>query len=282
MKRGLGKGLDALMKEQTSAAQKDNVTEIDILLLDNNQGQPRKKFDEEKLNELAQSIAVHGIMQPVIVYEKDGRYTIVAGERRFRAAKIAGLKQIPVLVKDYSDQEILELSLIENIQREDLNPMEQAAALQQLVDDYGLKQEEVAKRVGKSRSAIANLMRLQGLPDSVKDMVREGRLSAGHARCLLPLENNGKIEGAAALVCQRELSVRQAEQMVKDMLAPKAKKAKEKKNVPVEIKDAQSQLSEALETKVKIHGSMDRGHISIDYYNKEQLEGLFDFLKNRN
>ncbi|MEG2956871.1 MAG: ParB/RepB/Spo0J family partition protein, partial [Christensenellaceae bacterium] len=190
MKRGLGKGLGALMGESaTEQTESVGVHEVDIYLLDNDTNQPRKTFDEQKLKELAQSIKIHGIMQPITVVKKEGRYTIIAGERRFRAAKMAGIDKVPILVKDLTDKEIVELSLIENIQREDLNPLEQASALNKLVQEYHLKQEEVAKRVGKSRSAIANLMRLLGLPQSVQKMVISNQISAGHARCLLPLED---------------------------------------------------------------------------------------------
>lgn len=274
-KRGLGKGLGALMGDMSSPEQ--GVTEVDILLLDNNKDQPRKQFDPEKLEELAQSIKIHGIMQPILVYEKNGRYTIVAGERRFRASKLAGLKQVPVLVKEFTEREILELSLIENIQREDLNAIEQAAALQELVTKYNITQEEVAQRVGKSRSAIANLLRLLSLPKATQKMVQTGSLSAGHARCLLALPAS-QIQTTAELVCEKGFSVRQTEALVREMQKPE----KEKKTVPKllpEIKHAQDSLSEALSTKVKIQGDYESGKILIEYYNKEQLEQLFDSLR---
>ncbi|MEG1754168.1 MAG: ParB/RepB/Spo0J family partition protein, partial [Christensenella sp.] len=216
MKRGLGKGLGALMADAaTDSPINEGVNEIDIFLLDNDTNQPRKKFDEAKLKELAQSIKTHGIMQPIIVYQADGRYTIIAGERRFRAAKIAGLSKVPVIVRELDKREILELSLIENIQREDLNPIEQAAALAQLMEDYDLKQEEIAKRVGKSRSAIANLLRLLSLPETVKRQVVGGILSAGHARCLLSLDDKKQIEDGAKYMIDNDLSVRAAEAYVK-------------------------------------------------------------------
>jgi len=277
IKRGLGKGLGALMPDTSALGQDDVVKEVDILLVDNDEAQPRKRFDSQKLEELAQSIRTHGIMQPVLVCEKNDRYTIVAGERRFRAAKLAGLATIPVIVKEFTKREILELSLIENIQREDLNPMEQAAALERLVSEYSLKQEEVAERVGKSRSAIANLMRLLALPEKVKRMVEEETISAGHARCLLPLKEESKIMAAANLIVSRDLSVRQAEKLVKDMLQP-AKKTPKRKPA-VEIAQAQDELSKALATKVRIQGNMEKGKITIEYYTKEQLEQLYDFLR---
>ncbi|MBC5648412.1 ParB/RepB/Spo0J family partition protein [Christensenella tenuis] len=283
MKRGLGKGLGALMADaQAGAAEKEGVNEIDIFLLDNDTNQPRKKFDEAKLKELAQSIKVHGIMQPIIVYKNEGRYTIIAGERRFRAARMAGLSKVPVIVKQLEKREILELSLIENIQREDLNPLEQAAALQQLMTDYSLTQDEVSKRVGKSRSAIANLLRLLALPEPVKKLVTGGKLSAGHARCLLPLEDSKKIGEAANYIVEGDLSVREAEAMVKEWLKPAApvkKVQKTKKAVPVELAEAQDELSRALATKVQIKGSLAKGRISIEYYTAQQLEELYEFLK---
>ncbi|MGI6152501.1 MAG: ParB/RepB/Spo0J family partition protein [Christensenellaceae bacterium] len=280
--RGLGKGLGALMVELPggSAQNENSVTEVDIYLVDNDQSQPRKNFDKEKLDELAQSIKVHGIMQPVIVCQKEGRYTIVAGERRFRAAKIAGLTKIPVIVKEFTDRQILELSLIENIQREDLNPMEQADALNRLVTEYSLKQEEVAERVGKSRSAIANLMRLLSLPEKVKKMVMDGTLSAGHARCLLPLQDEKRILDTANLIVSREYSVRQAEKLVQELQSSPAKKAKQKKKQALEILQAEEEISKALSTKVRINGNLEKGKITIDYYTKEQLEQLYGYLKN--
>jgi len=282
MKRGLGKGLSALMAE---ASEPSGVSEIDIFLIDNDKNQPRKHFDREKLEELAQSVRVHGIMQPILVYEKEGRYTIVAGERRFRAAKIAGLKKVPAIVREFSGREILEFSLIENIQREDLNPIEQAAALSQLVTQYKLTQEQAAERVGKSRSAIANMMRLLSLPDDVKEMVQQGRISAGHARCLLAMEDSGEISGLAREIAENGLSVRQAEELAAGRKKSKAGGSKPKKTAntrQAELKDAQDALCEALDTKVKISGSVDKGKIVIDYYNKGQLEEIYEAILSLN
>lgn len=280
MKRGLGKGLGALMGESaTEQTESVGVHEVDIYLLDNDTNQPRKTFDEQKLKELAQSIKIHGIMQPITVVKKEGRYTIIAGERRFRAAKIAGIDKVPILVKDLTDKEIVELSLIENIQREDLNPLEQASALNKLVQEYHLKQEEVAKRVGKSRSAIANLMRLLGLPQSVQKMVISNQISAGHARCLLPLEDEVRIKDAANIIASRDLSVRQAELLVKDMIEPKVPQKKKVHKQAVEIVQAQQELSKALATKVEIKGDLKKGKLVIEYYSEQQLEQLYEFIK---
>lgn len=278
--RGLGKGLDALMGEHVQP-DGENIKEIDVLLIDNDKNQPRKYFDQEKLDELAQSVAVHGVLEPIIVYANGDRYTIVAGERRFRAAKIAGLKKMPAIIRRYDNQEtILEHALIENIQREDLNPMEQAVALKQLLTAYNLTQEEVAKRVSKSRSAIANLTRLLALPPTVQQLVREDTLSAGHAKCLLALETPALIEQAAQTVIAKKLSVRQTEELVRGLQNPQ-KKTKETAKRPAldaELKAAQEALCEALETKVKIQGDNRKGKIIIDYYNKEQLEQLYEAM----
>ncbi len=281
MKRGLGKGLGALMADAQPQTE-TGVLEVDIFSIDNDKNQPRKTFNEEKLQELAQSIKVHGIMQPIIVQEKDGRYIIVAGERRFRAAKIAGLKKVPIIVKVYENKEAFELALIENIQREDLNPMEQAAALSRLVSEYNLKQEEVAERVGKSRAAIANLMRLLSLPESVKEMVQKAEISAGHARCLLPLGEAQVIEETAKQIINQAMSVRQAETLVKKMIqkksVPEPQASPKETYIAPEIKEAQETLSAVLSTKVRINGDLQKGKITIDYYNKEQLEHLYDIL----
>ena len=278
MKRGLGKGLGALIGDDFDKEGK-RLIEADILSIDVNRDQPREEFDKEKLEELAQSIAEQGILQPIVTQEKNGRYSIVAGERRFRAAKLAGLKKVPIIIGEFTEKERLELALLENIQREDLNAMEQAKALNQLAERYKLTQEEIAQRMGKSRSAIANLMRLMSLPVPVQAMVRDGRLSYGHARCLLGLNGKEAICAAANEIIAKELSVRQTEQLVKkSQSAPKKKKAKPQASVPVEISSAQDDLSEVLETKVKIHGDFDSGKIVIEYYNKEHLEQIYDYL----
>ncbi len=278
MKRGLGKGLGALIGD---AYEKEGtrLLEVDILSVDVNKNQPREEFDEEKLNELAESIAVQGILQPIVVSEAGGRYMIVAGERRFRAAKRAGLRKVPVVVGEFTQKEILELSLIENIQREDLNVMEQAKALHRLAKEYNLTQEEVAKRMGKPRSAIANLMRLMSLPEDVKDMLRDGSLTYGHAKCLMGL-TNGEVMAKAAKAVERDaLSVRQTEKLVARLKTgvPEKKKA-EPVEAPVEIKSAEDELTEALETKVRIQGGYGGGKIVIEYYSKEHLEQLYDSI----
>lgn len=277
MKQALGKGLGALIAEETSAPAKP-FEEVDIQLLDTDPNQPRKHFDPEKLEELAQSIRTHGVMQPLLVTKNGTRFTIIAGERRYRASRLAGLAALPVIVKDLTDSEILEMALIENIQREDLSAIEQADALKTLMENYSLTQEEVAKRVGKSRSAIANLTRLIGLPDEVKQMVQKNALSAGHARALLPLEDPQKIAAAAALVVSREFSVRQTEEYIRKLLSTPVVQAKRPDFRSPELEDAQKNLSELFDTKVSFLGSLKNGKIVIEYYSKEQLENIYDKL----
>jgi len=277
MKQALGKGLGALMGEEIAAPAK-SFLEVDISLLDTDPNQPRKNFDPEKLEELAQSIRTHGVMQPLLVARSGNRYTIIAGERRYRAARLAGLARLPVIPKDLTDHEILEISLIENIQREDLNAIEQAEALKTLMENYSLTQEEVSRRVGKSRSAIANLTRLIGLPEEVKQMVQSGVLSAGHARALLPLEEEKKISDAAHISVNRDFSVRQIEEYVRRLLSAPAAKSRPSLRRPPEFVDAQKALSEKLETKVAFLGTENAGKIMIEYYSKEQLLALYDQL----
>lgn len=280
MKQALGKGLGALMGQDT-VPKGQPFEEVDIGLLDTDPNQPRKHFDEERLEELAQSIRTHGIMQPLLVVQKGIRYNIIAGERRYRAARLVGLSAVPVLVKQLSDSEILEMSLIENIQREDLNAIEQAEALKTLMEQYSLTQEQVAARVGKSRSAIANLTRLISLPAEIKQLVRSGALSAGHARALLPLEEGKRIAEAAALVMKNEFSVRQTEEHVRRLLAAPPPRTVRPVSRPPELDDAQKTLCELFDTKVSLSGTGAKGRIVIEYYSKEQLESIYDRLTKR-
>jgi len=278
MKQALGKGLGALMGDEVTSSPKKPFEEVDIQLLDTDPNQPRKHFDSEKLEELAQSIRTHGVMQPLLVTQNGSRYTIIAGERRYRASRLAGLTTLPVIVKHLTDNEILEMALIENIQREDLSAIEQADALKTLMENYNLTQEEVAKRVGKSRSAIANLTRLIGLPEDVKLLVQKGVLSAGHARALLPLEDAKKISAAAALIQSREFSVRQTEEYIRKLQSTPVFQEKRPDSRPPELEDAQKNLSEIFDTKVSLSGSIKNGKIIIEYYSKEQLELIYDKL----
>lgn len=290
----LGRGLEALMGSNVPPADIETGEQIilaDILSIDNNPNQPRQNFDDQKLEELAQSIRVHGIMQPIIVSKENGRYLIIAGERRFRAAKKAGLKEIPVIVRELEDRDKLELALIENVQREDLNPIEQARALKTLTEKYNLTQQAVSERVGKNRATIANLMRLLELPDRVKDFVENGRLSAGHARAILALnkgdrESAGLIEETAIEIIQNGWSVRETEEAVKHILNSHEGKKKPERPKPDnsghagEFTYAEEKLSEALNTRVSIKGTDKKGKIEIAYYTKEQLEQLYEAIVN--
>lgn len=284
VKRGLGKGLNALIHENDVAAPPGGQTVIqaDINSIDNDPNQPRKVFDGQKLAELADSIKSHGIMQPILAIQNNDRYTIVAGERRFRAAKIAGLKSVPLILLGLSDKEKLEVALIENLQREDLNPMEQAAGVASLMEEYGLTQQEVSARVGKNRSTIANLLRLLELPQQVADMVRQDVLSASHARSLLPLIKLGGIEQAAKSIVENGWSVRQTEDYVRECENPKKPAQSSKKGapqaLPPELAQLQNDLCGVLETKVRLKGTEKSGKIIIDYYNTEQLEQLYDAI----
>ena len=267
--KGLGRGLDALMggfeevEEKAPEQALPSSTEIDINLIDVNKDQARKSFDEAKLKELSESLVQHGIIQPLILTEKDGRYTIVAGERRYRAARMAGIKSVPAVIKDIDEDALLELSIIENIQREDLNPVEEAKAISLLMQEHGFTQEAVSKRIGRSRSAVANTLRLLVLPAKVQSFVESGELSAGHARTLVVLKDTDMIVEAAAYMMEHDLSVRAAEEYVKKLTLPKKPKAVKAEKTP-EVKAAEANLSKKLDAKVTINGSAKKGKIVIE------------------
>ena len=285
MKKGLGRGLDALLGDYT-AAPPEGVRQTDVYLIDTNADQPRKTFDEEKLKELADSIARHGMVQPIIVRQNGERFVIVAGERRFRAARLAGLTQVPVIVKALDDAEVMEVAPIENLQRENLNPIEEAAAIRFLMEQHDLTQEEVAKRLAKSRPAIANSLRLLNLDDGVQDYVREGKLSAGAARALVAVKDARKQRTLAQEASLRGLSVREVERR-----AHAANNEEEIRRMKAEQKAeatrgcssndlyaAQEQLRERLGTRVAINGTEEQGKLGIEYYSKDILEGLYELL----
>ncbi len=272
MKRGLGKGLGALFDDFGHEAS-GSYLEVDIHSLDPNPKQPRKTFDEERLKELAASIKQHGIVQPILVRARGDRYTIVAGERRWRAAQLAELKEVPVIVRTMDDRQLLEVSLIENIQRNDLNPLEEAAAIKFLMEQHDLTHEEVADRLGKSRPAISNAVRLLNLPEPVQGAVLSGELSAGHARALLGVSDPARCEGLARRIIGEGLSVRAAEALVKT--ADKEKKPHIKRALTPELFEAQERLQEHFGTRVKLVGDEARGRLIIDYYSKDQLEELY-------
>ncbi len=289
-KGGLGKGLGALLVENSIDT---GITEVDIMSVEPAKDQPRKVFDPEKLEDLADSIREHGLIQPIVVYKSTNGYTIIAGERRWRAARLAGLLKIPVIIKDATPKEIRELALIENIQREDLNPIEEAQAYRQLVVDFELTQEELAGIVGKkSRSEIANRMRLLNLDEKVQEMIINGQLSAGQARPLLALTPEQQITVANAIV-ERGLNARQIEALVKQLLkhgrsTEDADKAVDKAldtadpnaNISTsrDIEYMQNQLRSSLGTKVKLDDRGGRGKIVIEYYSKDERERLLEYL----
>ena len=278
-KAALGKGLGALIdiREEIVEEQKKPADEISINLIDINKEQPRKHFDEDKLRELSESIAQHGIIQPLVLKPTDnGRYIIIAGERRYRAARMAGLKQVPAVIKEVNDQQLLQLALIENIQREDLNAVEEAEAIRELVERYSLNQEEAAAILGRSRSAVANSLRLLALSEMMQKYIIDGKLSAGHARALMGIKDKVLQEKAALHVIEQQFSVRDTEQYVKKLITPKKPAAKK---INLEFEAAERELGEALETKVQLKGNVKRGRIVIEYFSKEQLYALYDLLK---
>ncbi|MEA5060070.1 MAG: ParB/RepB/Spo0J family partition protein [Candidatus Pelethousia sp.] len=279
IKKGLGRGLDALLGDYEQPSQ-EGVREIDVYSIDTNAGQPRKEFDEGKLKELAGSIARHGVVQPILVRQKGDRYVIVAGERRFRAARMAGLATVPVIIKDMDEAQVMEVALIENLQREDLNPIEEAAAIRFLMQQHDLTQEEVSKRLSKSRPAIANSLRLLSLPADVQEHLRKGRLQAGHARALAGLQDAAAQKELADKIVGEGLSVRNAEALARDQGERPAKKPP-KASAPLRDRDltaAEANLRERLGTKVSIQGTGQKGRIIIEYYNAGDLQAIYDAL----
>lgn len=278
MKKGLGRGLDALLGDYTQPTP-EGVQELDIHLIDTNAGQPRKEFDQEKLLELADSIRQHGVVQPIILRQKGERYVIVAGERRFRAARLAGLEKVPAIVKDLDEAQVMEVALIENLQREDLNPIEEAAAIRFLMQQHDLTQEEVSKRLSKSRPAIANSLRLLTLPEPVQAFLRNGKLQAGHARALAGLQDPEAQAVLADKIVGEGLSVRAAESLAREQGQKPPRQKKEPPATDPDLAAAEASLREWLGTKVSIQGSSQRGRIVIEYYNAELLQGIYDLLR---
>ena len=280
-KKGLGKGLDTVFGDESENILEGAVSDVKITLVEPNKNQPRKTFDADKLEALAQSLKENGMIQPIIVTKaKSGRYTIVAGERRWRAAKLAGFSEVPVIVKDYSDQTVTEVALIENLQREDLNPIEEALGYKNLCDLYGLTQEEVSQKVGKSRSAIANSMRLLALDDNIQKLLVLGEISEGHARAALSLESAELREFLINQVIANGLNVRQTENLAKELQKePKQKKAKKNDIYKIELERIEKRISSGLGTKVKITQGAKKGKIEIEYYGNDDLERLLDLLK---
>ena len=281
---GLGRGLDALMGAPSSLldnAESSGVTMLPIAKVEANAAQPRKQFNGEALDDLADSIATHGILQPITVRRlQSGYYQIISGERRWRAARQAGLTEVPVLVIEADDRKVMELSLIENLQREDLNPMEEAAGFHKLMQDFALTQEECAQRVGKSRPAVANALRLMALPESIQAMVEEGRISAGHARALLAVNDPEKQQALAEKIAEDDLSVRQTEQLVKKLNVPEVAPKPEKKD-PLAVDYAAvaaKELGDKLGRRVKIVTGKRKGRLELEYYGVDDLNDLLEAL----
>ncbi len=288
-KKGLGKGLGALFETDAQNVfetpeekpSSDNVFMLKISKVEPNKEQPRKVFDEEKLEILSESIKIHGVIQPIIVKEaKGGYYQIIAGERRWRASRMAGLKEIPAIIRTYNEMTTMEVALIENLQREDLNPIEEALGYKALLDEFSLTQENVSQRVGKSRSAVANSLRLLSLSEEIQDMLSQGLISSGHARAILSVHEEKQSEFANQII-SADLSVRQAEKIAKSLNdEPNYEKENPKKDIAIEmqIKEIQNRLSSSLGTKVKITDGNKKGKIEIEYYGREDFERLLNLL----
>lgn len=292
-KGGLGKGLDSMIpdkigkvsKDQSETVQPDTMMDIDKV--EPNRKQPRKNFDEDALLELSESIKQFGVIQPLIVQDRKTYYEIVAGERRWRAAKMAGLKEIPVIIKNFSEQEIMEISLIENIQREDLNPIEEALAYKKLLTEFNLKQDEVAERVSKSRTAVTNSMRLLKLNEKVQQMLIDDMLSTGHARALLAIEDEDEQYNLAQKIFDEKMSVREVEKLVKKLQKDKTEKPKEEvktdqaiEQMQVIYHDLEEKMKGIFGTKVSINSKdMKKGKIEIEYYSPDELDHIMDMFR---
>ncbi len=293
-KKGLGKGLSALFgaydeeieetKAVSKSAQKEvvnsSVDEVAISLIKPNINQPRKNFDSEALKELSDSIKTHGIIQPIVLNkEEDGSYMIIAGERRFRAAKLAGLDYVPAVIKSYTPKQVKEISIIENLQREDLNPIEAARAIKQLMEEYSFTQEQVADRIGKSRPAITNLLRLLNLSMDVIALVEDGKLSAGHARTLVPIINKNDQTKIALLAKDNKISVRDLEKVVKEYLNPNRKKSTKVTQQSLELKEFTNNMQRVFGTKVAVIGNDNKGRIYIDYYSRDDIDRIVQLIE---
>lgn len=292
--RGLGKGLDVMIpnivgetkekKQKEDVKSKSGETIVSITKVEPNRKQPRKFFDEDALQELADSIKQFGLLQPILVQDRKDYYEIIAGERRWRAARLAGLKEVPVIIKNYTDQEIVEIALIENIQREDLNPIEEAQAYKRLLEEFNLKQDEVAERVSKSRTAVTNSIRLLKLSDRVQQMVIDDMISTGHARALLAVEDEEEQYALAQKIFDEKLSVRETEKLVKNLHKPtKLKKKLDDKALQAIYLDIEEKLKQKLGTKVAVTSKGEgTGKIEIEFYTHEDLERILDMIGKQN
>ncbi|MBQ9989413.1 MAG: ParB/RepB/Spo0J family partition protein [Lachnospiraceae bacterium] len=287
--RGLGKGLDALIPSALSepkgkSKQKEQSVEqpdsfVDINKVEPNREQPRKYFDEDALLELSESIKQFGLLQPILVQDRDNYYEIIAGERRWRAAKLAGLKEVPVIIRKYSEQEIVEISLIENIQREDLNEIEEAKAYKRLMTEFNLKQDEIAERVSKSRTAVTNSMRLLKLCDKVQKMIIDDMISAGHARAIISIEDPEEQYELAQKIFDEKMSVRDVEKYIKNMNKPEKVKKKENKSLEIIYQEKEEILKQSLSTKVSVVGKGNgSGKIEIEFFSHDDFDRLMEIL----
>lgn len=291
-KKGLGRGLESLFglyeesnenittQKELKKDKEEGVTEIDINKIYPNPNQPRKHFDEEALQELASSIKLHGIIQPLVVTKTDDdKYMIIAGERRWRASNLAGLEKLPVVIKNYTEKQIKEISLIENLQREDLNPIEAARAIKQLMDEYNLTQETVSDRIGKNRSSIANTLRLLSLYPDVIKMIEDGRLSSGHARCLVVVDDTTQQIKLAKQAADGKMSVRDLEKAVKNYINPPKNASTKVVEQSLELRELINEMQRVFATKVSAIGNDHKGRIYIDYYSRDDLDRLSDMVE---
>ena len=278
MKKGLGKGLGALLDASGVFSEESGIVELRINDIEPNKEQPRKHFKKEKLEALAESIKQHGVIQPIIVKKKNDGYKIIAGERRWRAAKLAGLNIIPSIIVDISSRETMEIALIENLQREDLNPIEEAEAYQKLMEEHGLTQEALSKVVGKSRAAIANSVRLLSLTDKVRDMLIEELLTPGHARTLINIEDKEKQQSLANDIVERKLSVREAEKLASEQKQVKQKSNKKSIMKDANIIDIEETLKSIFGTKVDLRHNTNKGKIVIEYYSNDELDRIIELI----
>ncbi|MGL4362765.1 MAG: ParB/RepB/Spo0J family partition protein [Cellulosilyticaceae bacterium] len=283
--KGLGKGLNALLSEELlTNSTEEGVKMINLNEIDTNSEQPRKKFDSEELYELCLSIQEYGILQPILVRQKGNRYEIIAGERRYRAARLARLPEVPVIIKAFSDQETLEVSIVENIQRENLNPMELANGYRLLIDKFGYNQDKLAEKLGKSRPLITNILRLLQLYPYAQEKLRDNEMSFGHARAILPIKDEATQEKIVDYIVEKELSVRETEKYVQLLLEGKNKDKEKKQNENTEhaifYKKIEEQLQKKFGTKVSISKGKKKGKIEIEYYSDEELERLLEIFQN--
>ena len=279
-KKGLGRGLNSLFDEAPTEEENDNVVSLKINSIEPNKNQPRKQFDKEKLEALTESIKEHGLIQPIIVVKNNDMYKIVAGERRWRAAKKAGLTEIPVVIRSYTDSEIAQIALIENLQREDLNPIEEAIGYQTLINDFNMTQEAVSSRIGKSRSAIANSIRLLSLDPPIQAKLISGEISSGHARALLSIENTDIRMIVLENILSKGLNVRQTESLAKQLQNAKPEKSKPviDEQVRAQLDEIENGLSSRFGTKVKLVHNSKRGKIEIEYFGNDDLERILQLL----